>query len=307
MIIKRKLYTDRRYYLDQREFGLISNLWKKGKKKIRLGISTKLAKIERKNRNKNSEVSKVMRDLENKQRVNPELSKRIQDEAERSGIGIYGDNKPIKILTLITDKNSKNVLIRKDVKLVKKEFDMYKKELGYEPEGIDREILDSFYKNNGNIINIRGELSKNNQIAAHELGHWKNAKSKKGSLKRGIYELDKLVREKPDKKFIPNENKGKTRNRIAKTGTILENLGKDLGEMIIVPQEERNAWNNGIKVLKKSGASKDELQLMRDLKKKFVESYVTGLKAIKAEKYKNKIRPVKIKNKKDDNISKRKQ
>lgn len=35
MIIKRKLYTDRRYYLDQREFGLISNLWKKGKKKIR--------------------------------------------------------------------------------------------------------------------------------------------------------------------------------------------------------------------------------------------------------------------------------
>lgn len=32
MIIKRKLYTDQCYYLDQKEFGLISNLWKNGKK-----------------------------------------------------------------------------------------------------------------------------------------------------------------------------------------------------------------------------------------------------------------------------------
>ena len=286
MILKRQLYSEY-YYFEQREYGIGSKILKAGKNKLaktRKRIYDKLDKFSEDQYKLNESISKELKELHKKQKPNKELTNKILKEAEKDNIGIYGNNDPAKLLTFIKKGEELTRIISQDPVKVKKGFKL----LEYEPEGKEKEVLDSFYKSGGNIINISGKLENNNIISSHELGHWKNRKS--GDWTELISKLDNKVREHKDIKFTNDPKRGPIKNSLSRIGTSLKNIGKDIGERLITPIEERNAWRKGKQLLKKSGASNEDLKLADEIKKKSLKSYTSGINAKLAEKYKNKFK-----------------
>lgn len=164
IVLRRQLYS---LVEEERNYSILSDLWKKGKRKL----VNRLEKIEKSNLKKNEDIIEELNELKEKQRIDKKLTDNIINEAKNSGIDIYGDNRPYFALDpFATKKGGKNGLITDDVDRIKR-INNFFKEIGETDQ--DDEVLESFYKNKGNIINIKGDLNKNNIMSSHELGHWK--------------------------------------------------------------------------------------------------------------------------------------
>lgn len=247
MIIKRKLYTDRHYYLDQREFGLISNLWKKGKKKIVNKLDENI-----------KDYDKLAKELDIKARIeeakelgkgNKELIDKLKEEAKRRNISVLegGDFKTgfkdIEKLKLEIEKskaskklNSKRVAeLNKEINKLKNtppgkdetginfidknnlNIDEIKARKEYKTDRRLKNIIDAMESNDA-ILGFRGSAGPPSTFA-HELGHYDN---RKGLITKQISKRAEKARESE--------------------GTEKDSIVNAVKRRIFQPIEENNAW-----------------------------------------------------------------
>ena len=134
-----------------------------------------------------------------------------------------------------------------------------------------KKVLNELGKNR-KLINLKTDYYKSNPTLAHEIGHRIN-KDSKNKFERKISELYN----NPQSQITDNSKS--VMNKIKD----IYNTGKN---SIVTSLEERNAWKNGINLMKKNGASKEEIKLAKRRAKLGVSTYDLG----NSEKLLNKLK-----------------
>lgn len=310
MILKRQLYSEY-YYFEQREYGIGSKILKAGKNKLAKIVSNLQKSTEKKSEN----LKNLVRDLEKNEIKNKRLTDNLIKEANRRNIGVFGNgelnsgmntlkrersklenarkirdgkasevakrNKLLKeqerlgkIVPKEQDPENTEILFFKDFKNSDKhwndDIEKIKKSKSYKFDKSFKKVVDSLNDNDA-IINFKGREIGPAGTLAHELGHFDNRTKLKNRIITKL--ANKFKKEKATEETIKNSG-----------------LGSALGRRIFQPIEEKNAWKNGKQLMKKGGASKEELRKYEERTRAEVRSYKTeGNKEI-LDKIANKLK-----------------
>lgn len=148
-----------------------------------------------------------------------------------------------------------------------------------------KEELDEFNKASDLIVYNRGEGGFSS--LAHELGHVSN--------RRSLGKLSKV--EKEGNSVASRVNEAIDKNHLDKAASGGKERRKEVKALI---KSERNASKTGIKLLKDSGANKEEIKASKDLLKKALDHYKEGGNIYKKTPRLNKLKLLRKKNKNDD-------
>ena len=257
----------RKYPSHQKNYSKVSDLINIGKDKIKKAVKDALIK----KRSKLSDSQKVLKErrnkLEDETASNKSLTNKLIKEAKANKIAVFKNNEFNRAVRdqFVRDyeKSSGRKLIRKpkadENTIILNIDDKTKKDALDELKSIkeltktERNLRGAFIKYD-DVINISGgNINKKSPIIAHEIGH-------------------KLNRNSPLTKLISNTN-NKLKDNTKDSKSKLKVIGRKIATRLIEPIEEQNAWNNGIKLMKKHGASKEEIKHAKKLAKTAVKNY----------------------------------
>ncbi len=223
----------RKYPEEQKEFSILSEIsrlgLKKGTKnyirKRKRDIVNKLIQNKREFLAKTKKTERKLTNLRKETKENELIADNLKKEANKVNADIIPNNKFSKLI--YQPKGDKSYILNKEKKNLLEEMSNDKS-----LDKASRELAKSSSTKDA-IINLNADaIGKDTPFAAHELGHVKNSKK---SINSAIQKL-------ADKS---NNSKG---------------ILADIGKRTIGIQEENNAWKNGIKDLKKAGATKEEIK-----------------------------------------------
>lgn len=248
MIVKRKTYSD----LDQKEFG-IKDLGKNIKK-----LGEKLS-IRKNLENKSNKLQTELEELGKQVKPNKKLGRNLAREAYRNNTRVFDNNKFFRV-NRVDEISDKSIPISKD----SNEFFDTQRKLNWDFLTEEQRKAYEALAHKEQIINLSRGFDERPDVLAHEIGHKLNEKGKKTKKVTRIHRdaKNKLI-ELEDKEA---EGKLGFKDRISQ----IYNSGK---ERIYLPKEERNAWKNGLDLMKNNGASKEELGLAKKISKKAVDKY----------------------------------
>lgn len=269
--LKRQLYSQ--YCLEQKEYGKITNILKsKYNKSIDKGI-----KFTRKLHKKKIDEINELSPIENKR-----LGIKLVKEANKKGIRVFDKDNARKIIGNVGKDSGKikdggNFIdLGEDVSKETKEtiesvLPLIKPIISKNDYRMHKKVLNELGKNR-KLINLKTDYYKSNPTLAHEIGHRMN-KDSKSRFEKKVSELYN----NPNSKITGNSKS--IMNKIKD----VYNTGKN---SIVTSLEERNAWKNGIKLMKKNGASKEEIKIAKRRAKLGVSTYDLG----NSEKLLNKLK-----------------
>lgn len=251
MIICRKLYSSVK--IEQKEYGL-KDLGKNIKKlKDRLSISKQLEK-------RSAKLGEDLEEFGKKVKPDKKLARNLAREAYRNNTRVFDEN---KFFRGMNNKISGDISIPVSPE-ENKEYRDILKTYGDFMHGNKKKVIGAIASKR-HIINLSRKFDERPDILAHELGHKLNEKSPKT---KEIRELHKKAQNKLNK-ILDKENKEgglRLKDQISK----IYNTGK---ERRYQPKEEMNAWKNGIELMRRNGASEEELGLTKEIAKKAVDKY----------------------------------
>lgn len=261
----------RKYPEEQKEFSILSEIsrlgLKKGTKnyirKRKRDIVNKLIQNKREFLAKTKKTERKLTNLRKETKENELIADNLKKEANKVNADIIPNNKFSKLI--YQPKGDKSYILNKEKKNLLEEMSNDKS-----LDKASRELAKSSSTKDA-IINLNADaIGKDTPFVAHELGHVKNSKK---SINSAIQKL-------ADKS---NNSKG---------------ILADIGKRTIGIQEENNAWKNGIKDLKKAGATKEEIKHAKSLENAAVDTYRKGnsLRNNLNEKLLNKLHPKEIDN-----------
>lgn len=261
----------RKYPEEQKEFSILSEIsrlgLKKGTKnyirKRKRDIVNKLIQNKREFFAKTKKTERKLTNLRKETKENELIADNLKKEANKVNADIIPNNKFSKLI--YQPKGDKSYILNKEKKNLLEEMSNDKS-----LDKASRELAKSSSTKDA-IINLNADaIGKDTPFAAHELGHVKNSKK---SINSAIQKL-------ADKS---NNSKG---------------ILADIGKRTIGIQEENNAWKNGIKDLKKAGATKEEIKHAKNLENAAIDTYRKGnsLRNNLNEKLLNKLHPKEIDN-----------
>lgn len=262
MIIKRKYYSNPT--LEQKEYGLKSAI-KSGLKNVKKfrknlkNIDERIEKSVNDIRRSDSELRAAERKIDKNNKVGRKLAK----DAYKNNIRVFDKNEYLRSSDNFNYWNAQDISVKIDKKMRK----VAKEELkNPNLNRLQKKVFRSMKnKDTKGIINIDGKFDNRPDVLAHEIGHFLN---EKGSIKnRAIRKLHRFAKNNLNK--IENRSeKGKSRFYDGTLRTI--NTG---AEKFLQPMEERNAWNNAIKLLKKNGANEEEITKAKNVADIAVKRY----------------------------------
>lgn len=226
----------RKYPEEQKEFSILSEIsqlgLRKGTKnyirKQKRDVMNKLIQNKRDFLAKTKKTERKLTNLRKETKENELIANNLKKEANRVNTDIIPDNKFSKLVH--QPKGDKSYILDKEKRNLLKQMSNDKN-----LDKASRELARSSSAKDA-IINLNSDaIGKDTPFVAHELGHVKNSKK---SINSAIQKL-------ADKS---NNSKG---------------ILADIGKRTIGIQEENNAWKNGIKDLKKAGASKKLMKASR--------------------------------------------
>lgn len=247
MIILRKKFI-KENLPEQKEFNIVSDIYHSGIKraykknvgKTRKSIGNYFDKLYKNKINKQRLRIKESEELGRKVKDNPELLNKLEKEAKSRGLKVYKDNGLNKTKTYNFGKNRKNSSFiftpnKKDkinakIKTTNKALNtkIKKEQLEVYKDTID----------NKSLINIAEGTSNKTGMLSHEIGHDMNTDKK---ITNAIHNYNSKLKNPSNRGSIINSIKRR----------------------IIEPIEERNATNNGLKLMKKLGADREELNSVK--------------------------------------------
>lgn len=239
----------RKYPEEQKEFSILSEIsrlgLKKGTKnyirKRKRDIVNKLIQNKREFLAKTKKTERKLTNLRKETKENELIADNLKKEANKVNADIIPNNKFSKLI--YQPKGDKSYILNKEKKNLLEEMSNDKS-----LDKASRELAKSSSTKDA-IINLNADaIGKDTPFAAHELGHVKNSKK---SINSAIQKL-------ADKS---NNSKG---------------ILSDIGKRTIGIQEENNAWKNGIKDLKKAGATKEEIKHAKNLENAAIDTYRKG-------------------------------
>lgn len=239
----------RKYPEEQKEFSILSEIsrlgLKKGTKnyirKRKRDIVNKLIQNKREFLAKTKKTERKLTNLRKETKENELIADNLKKEANKVNADIIPNNKFSKLI--YQPKGDKSYILNKEKKNLLEEMSNDKS-----LDKASRELAKSSSTKDA-IINLNADaIGKDTPFAAHELGHVKNSKK---SINSAIQKL-------ADKS---NNSKG---------------ILADIGKRTIGIQEENNAWKNGIKDLKKAGATKEEIKHAKNLENAAIDTYRKG-------------------------------
>ena len=260
----------RKYPEEQKEFSILSEIsrlgLKKGTKnyirKRKRDIVNKLIQNKREFLAKTKKTERKLTNLRKETKENELIADNLKKEANKVNADIIPNNKFSKLI--YQPKGDKSYILNKEKKNLLEEMSNDKS-----LDKASRELAKSSSTKDA-IINLNADaIGKDTPFAAHELGHVKNSK-----------------------KFI-NSTIQKLTNKSNSKGILA-----DIRKRTVGIQEENNAWRNGIKDLRKAGATKEEIKHAKNLKKSAIDTYKKGysLRNKLNEKLLNKLHPKEIDN-----------
>lgn len=282
IVLKRMIFSD--IELEQREFNILGDIYRSGFKrtgkkyigKARRSIGDKLAQMERNQKAANIKAGRKLKEMDQVAESNKDLGIKLAKEANKRGIRIFDKNRLEKVRG---GNKLRNYLINwsdEGKEQLKEQYPNFKNRTV-------RKVA-AHLINKGKAINIRGNYDKSVSSIAHEIGHDMNEDN--------IFTrfVTKLTDFEP-KKYKHDARKSGLRNEI---GSIMNSAKNKVGTFIRdtnIPQylEERNAWNNASKLMKKVGASEKEMKTLNERKKAALDTYKSGILGNKINKLKRKI------------------
>ena len=283
IVLKRMVFSN--IELEQREFNILGDIYRSGFKrtgkkyigKSRRSIGDKLAQMGRNQKAANIKARRKLMEMDQVAESNKDLGIKLAKEANKRGIRIFDKNRLEKAqggnefrsyLINLSDEGKKEQL--------KEQYPNFKNRAV-------RKVA-AHLINKGKAINIRGSYDKSAPTIAHEIGHDMNEDN---MFTRFVTKLTKFE----PKKYKHDAKKSGLRNEI---GSIMNSAKNKIGTSIRntnIPQylEERNAWNNASKLMKKVGASEKEMKTLNEHKKAALDTYKFGILGNKIHKLKRKI------------------
>lgn len=260
-----KLYSEGYYIEEQKEFNIIQELYHSGRKRVAkkyIGrLKRSLSDLARKeSRNQIIKQKKALIKKENLDKLeNKPLGIKLAKDANRLGDARVFDNNNLNRVISKGGENNYAINVNNSDKrsssIVKHSIKM---DGGYdnlvESFNGDRESARNLLKvadsleTKRNIINLKKGYEKDIPALAHEVGHTMNNTGAAGKKKQIINRLSKINKLKEENGTF-NSNSG-TKDRIN------ENLKRNK----ILIKEEKNAWENGLDLMKKNGASNKEIR-----------------------------------------------
>lgn len=257
MIIKRKYYTDYEE-LDQKEFGIVSDLYhstpKKVYKKYAGRARSKVAKgiegIMDKNNEKYTDALDNFRESlsgSGDTLSSPELMKKlIRNNREKTGARVFKIDLGVGPATTNSDATKKVSQALMDAGETYKD-NTYKKH--------GKKLLNSSNKDKAQIYLPDGSGA---EYLAHEFGHNLNRTGNAGPLRKLINKAANSEKVRED--FALNTKIDA--NELRKRDVIKESL-KRYKNSKLIRSEEKAASRNALKELKKAGATKEELEIAK--------------------------------------------
>ena len=282
IVLKRMIFSD--IELEQREFNILGDIYRSGFKrtgkkyigKARRSIGDKLAQMERNQKAANIKAGRKLMEMDQVAESNKDLGINLAKEANKRGIRIFDKNRLEKVRG---GNKLRNYLINwsdEGKEQLKEQYPNFKNRTV-------RKVA-AHLINKGKAINIRGNYDKSASSITHEIGHDMNEDNMFTRF------VTKLTDFEP-KKYKHDARKSGLRNEI---GSIMNSAKDKVGTFIRdtdIPQylEERNAWNNASKLMKKVGASEKEMKTLNERKKAALDTYKSGILGNKINKLRRKI------------------
>lgn len=265
MIILRKYRESK-----QKEFSILSEIsqlgLKKGTKnyirKQKRDVVNRLIQNKRNFLAKTKKADRKLKNLRKETKENNLIADNLKKEADKINTSIIPNNEFSKLIH--QPRGDKSYILNNEKRDLLKEISNNEN-----LDKVSKELAKSSSTKDA-IINLESStIGKDTPFAAHELGHVKNSK-----------------------KFI-NSTIQKLTNKSNGKGILA-----DIGKRTVGIQEENNAWRNGIKDLRKAGATKEEIKHAKNLKKSAIDTYKKGysLRNKLNEKLLNKLHPKEIDN-----------
>ena len=248
IILRHKLYSQ--FEPEQREYNIISDLYYSGRKRttkkyigrVRRSIGDKLSKSFRNVGASEHKAERLARDLKkvDPARGNKKLSAHLLKEANDNNILVKGNNEIDSFLGIPYDKRGDHIIVPNSLQReeAKKRLDnSFMRSLMSDEE----KELTSAIRHKNALINLAGNISDNPGILAHEIGHYRNSN---GFISKRIKKLEKELKKKK-----------------------INDLKTNIARRVIEPLEESNANKNAIKIMKRGGATKEEIEHFKKLNK----------------------------------------
>ena len=276
-------YYNYDYDLEQKEFNIASEIYHSGFKRVgkkyigraRRAASDKLVKMQRNQIAGNIKANRKMDELAKQTASNKVLGRKLAKEANKRGIRVFDNDLAAKNSPEVS-KGSKIVELNKKRK--KEIIDEMKYDEMLEG-GISRDEkkVRNALINNKAVINLENSYDKNWDVLSHEIGHDMN---KDGRISGAIRKLTD---------FKHKKYKGKS-----KVGSIMNSAKNKLGISLKntqIPEylEERNAWKNARKLMKRNGATKTQLEHFDKTREAALKTYKTKIIGTKIKNLGEKI------------------
>lgn len=270
MIIKRKYYTDYEE-LDQKEFGIVSDLYHSTPKKVykkyagraRSKVAKGIGKLKDYNKNKSQSslfdyVSDVDDSIDSKDIIN----NLIRNNRDRTGTRVILDKDSSATLSSTLNSDATKGLAK--MKYIAGEHLGDKKMMRQA-----KKLLNSANKDKSQIF-LRKKAGA--EELAHEFGHQISNKGLSGKLKKKISDLANKERQNQNYLSYVSGTSNIDYNNMNKRQVAKEFL-KRYKAMKLIKLDEKFATDNAIKELKKAGANKEQLKRAKRKLKKAGKTY----------------------------------
>lgn len=226
----------------QKSFSIFQELRHSGKDRVKkkyLGrikrsLVDKVEKLTRDQAARNQKLNRLLDSGTVGEISNKELARKIVREGRKKGDVRVFDNNKFSDAVGVDRSNYNRKISREELPEL---IDQYNT-VNFIPQ--TKKVLKSMIDRK-NIINLTGDYKDNVATLSHEIGHAMNNVGSAGKKRAAINRLDFINRYKDDPKTIKDTAK---RN-------------------LVNYMEERNAWKNGMKLLKDNGATKEELKIAK--------------------------------------------
>ena len=271
----------------QREYNIASEIYhsgfkRAGKKYIgraRRSIADKLIKLQRGETLKQYKAFKELNNIKKSAESDKVLGRKLAKEANKRGIRVFDKD---KVSQAYGGKNAgENYIL--DCTKNKETMEYYKNKASKYPHQNTRKVAAAI-GTKGKVINLSGDYDKSWDTLAHEIGHDMNRDGKVSKV------IKKLSNFQP-KTYKHDSKKSGIRNEV---GSIMTSAKNKLGTAIKnseIPKylEERNAWKNARKLMKRNGATKAQLEQFDKNRKSALKTYKTKIVYNKLGSLRNKV------------------
>ena len=283
IVLKRQLYSQ----LEQREYNIISDIYHSGikrtKKKyigrIRRSAGDKITKKLRNNRTKHARSDRKFEDIYENKKSDKVLGRKLAREANKRGIRIFDEDKVNSVFGDPPGRKGNAYIRTVNDESRKRILDQAKNMSGRNQRKIGFHIGKT-----GKIINVTGKYDKDWDTIAHEIGHDMN---NDGKISKIIKRIDD--RASRPKKYKHDTHKSGIRNEI---GSLMNSAKNKLSKLLKDPAEyleERNAWKNAEKLLKRNGATEEQLKQLKETRNAALKTYKYNQKSRKLSNLRKKI------------------